>query len=94
MLFDDKLERLISENEGSWRNKKDKPKFIFDRRNVIYSIDSKFYRLPIIDLENRVLRLVETDDTGKYLYDENGKKIKRNVSIYYFGENVKSVFQL
>jgi hypothetical protein len=80
MLFDEKVEQLIRENEGVRDDRDDNLKFILDRKNVLYYMKFKFYRMPIIDLKRREVRLVETDHKGNYLYDEKGKKIKNNIS--------------
>lgn len=54
----------------------------------------KYYRMPIIDLKLREVRLVETDHKGNYLYDEKGKKIKSNISVVYFGEHLQAVIPM
>jgi len=61
MLFDEKVDRLIRENEGVREDREPNMKFILDRRNVVYYMNFKFYRMPIIDVKRSEVRLVETD---------------------------------
>ena len=94
MIFDKKVDGLIQENEVVHDEREVYMNFIVDRRNVVYYMKFKFYRMPIIDLKRRIVRLVETDHMGNYLYDESGKKIKRDISVVYFGRHVQAVIPL
>ena len=73
MIFDKKVDGLIQEN-GVHDEREVYMNFIVDRRNVVYYMKFKFYRMPYNDFKRRIVRLVETDHMGNYLYDKSGEK--------------------
>ena len=58
--------------------------FLINNGQIIYKIGEHYYRMPAIDVARGEVRLIEVDKEGTYLYDEEGKTLKRKMPIAKF----------
>lgn len=64
---------------------------IFNRSKILYAIGNQYYLMPVFDSHYEITRLVEVNSEGDYLYDEDGKTIKRDIPLVDFRRLAKVV---